>query len=96
MLAHMFVLRFGIRDLEVSWIKETKNWDAEDNRRVGRSMAPILRMVQTNDATVDAWRSNYPQLQYLFDKVEGLNEFMLVIVSGLLRDNKFGMLFRVG
>jgi len=52
-------------------------------------------MVQTNDAAVDAWRSNYPQLDILFDDVTGFNEFMLVIVSGLLRDNKYGMLFRV-
>jgi len=95
MLAHMHVLRFGIIVLEVSWIKEMQNWDAEDNRRVGRAMAPIMRMVQTSDATVDAWRSNYPQLDLLFDEVDGFNEFMLVIVSGLLRDNKFGMLFRV-
>jgi len=84
----MHVLRFGVRVLEVSWIKEMKNWDAEDNRRVGRAMAPILRMVQTSDAAVDTLRSNYPQLQILFDEVDGFNEFMLVIVSGLLRDNK--------
>jgi len=58
-------------------------------------MAPILRMVKTNDAAVDAWRNNYPQLQTLFDEVPGFNEFMLFILSGLLRDNKFGILFRV-
>jgi len=92
MLVH--VLRFGVRVLEVSWIKEMKDWDAEDNRRVGRAMAPIMRIVETNDAAVDALRSNYLQLQILFDEVSGFNEFMLVIVDGLLRDNKFGMLFR--
>ena len=91
----MHVLRFGVRVTEVSWIKEMHNWDAEDNRRVGQAMAPILRMVQTNDAAVDALQSNYPQLQTLFDEVPGFNKFMLIIVSGLLRDNKFGMLFRV-
>ena len=96
MLAHMHVLRFGVRVLEVSWIKEMKNWDAEDNRRVGRAMAPIMRMVETSDAAVDAWQINYPQLQALFDEVEGFNKFILVIVSGLLRDNKFGLLFCVG
>jgi len=95
MLAHMHVLRFGFRVQEVSWTKDMTTWDTEDNRRVGRAMAPILRMVQTNDAAVDAWRSNYPQLDILFDDVTGFNEFMLVIVSGLLRDNKYGMLFRV-
>jgi len=72
MLAHMLVLRFEFRVQEVSWVKEMRNLDAEDNRRVGRAMAPILRMVQTNDAAVDAWRSNYPQLQTLFDGVSAL------------------------
>jgi len=95
MLAHMLVLRFGFRVQEVSWITEMKDWTAEDNRRVGRAMAPILRMVQTKDAAVDAWRSHYPQLQAFIDEVPGFNEFMLIIVSGLLRDNKFIMLFRV-
>jgi len=95
MLAHMHVLRFGVRVQEVSWIKEMQNWDAADNRSVGRAMVPIIRMVETSDAAVGAWQSNYPQLQTLFDEVPGFNDFMLVIVSGLLRDNKFGMLFRV-
>jgi len=95
MLAHMLVLRFGFLVQGVSWIKEMKSWDAEDNRRVGRAMVPIMRMAETADAAVDAWQSNYPQLQTLSDEVTGFNEFMIVIVSRLLHDNKFGMLFRV-
>ena len=31
----------------------------------------------------------------LFDEIEGFKEFMVVIVDNLLRDNKFGMAFRV-
>ena len=72
-LAHMLVIRFGLRVQEVSWTSEMSDWTREDCRRVGRSMAPILRMVQTGDAGVDAWRSNYPQLNRLFE-IEGFEE----------------------
>ena len=54
----------------------------------------ISRTVQTGGVVVDAWRRNYPQLELLFE-VQGFEEFMKVIASNLLRDNKFGMIFRV-
>lgn len=95
MLAHMFVLRFGVRVREVHWLKKIKEWNEEDNERVGRAMAPIMRMVQTGDAAVGGLRSHYPQLDTLFDEVEGFEEFMNVIATNLLRDNKYGMFFRV-
>jgi len=32
----------------------------------------------------------------LFDEIEGFEDFIVVITNNLLRDNKFGMMFRVG
>ena len=57
-------------------------------------MAYFLRVHQTGDAAVDAWRRNYPQLEELFE-IDGFKEFMEVIASSLLHDNKYGMAFRV-
>ena len=92
---HMLILRFGFSVKDVSWTNEMIDWTEDDCKSVGKSMATFMRMVQTGDAAVDAWRSNYPQLNTLFDEVPGFKEFMNVIVNGLLRDNVFGMLFRV-
>ena len=93
-MAHMLVLRFGVRMQEVSWVSDMRDWTSEDNRRVGRSMATIIRMVQTGDAACDAWRRHYPQLDNLFE-IDGFEDFMVIIASSLLRDNKYGMIFRV-
>jgi len=51
-------------------------------------------MVQTGALASDAWAKQYPQLSSLFE-VDGFGELMLVIISNLLRDNKFGLIFRV-
>jgi len=56
-LAHMFVMRLGVRVQEVSFTSDITNWTEVDCRRVGRSIATILRMVQTGEAAVDAWVS---------------------------------------
>ena len=93
-LAHMLVLRFGFFANEVSWITDMKDWTETDFKHVGNSMAYFLRMVQTGEDAVDAWRMNYPQLNELFE-IEGFKEFMEVIASNLLRVNKYGMVFRV-
>jgi len=45
---------------------------------------------------VDAWKKQYVQLHHLFDEVVGFDDFIVVITNNLLRDNKFGMMFRVG
>jgi len=58
-------------------------------------MAPILRMVQTDPSAIGSWRSNFLQLRVLFE-VEGFEDFMNVIATNLLRDNKHGLIFRVG
>jgi len=54
-----------------------------------------MRMVQTGLMAVDAWRRHYVQLNILFDEAEGFDDFMIAIANNLLRDNKFGMIFRV-
>ena len=93
-LAHMLILRFGFSVQNVSWTSEMVDWSAEDNQRVGRSMSYFSRMTEQGDAAVGSWRSNFPQLGVLFE-VEGFEDFMNVIASNLLRDNKFGLIFRV-
>jgi len=65
-----------------------KNWTATDLKHVGKSMAYFLRVHQTGDAAVDAWRRNYPQLEELFE-IDGFKEFMEVVASHL-RINKYG------
>jgi len=95
-LAHILVFRLGVRVENVDWTSDMKDWKEEDCRRVGRSMATVMRMVQTGLAAVDAWKKNYVQLHHLFDEVAGFEDFMVAIVNNLLRDNKFGMMFRVG
>jgi len=95
-LAHMLVFRLGVKVEDVDWTSDMKDWDEEDCRRVGRSMATIMRMVQTGLMAVDAWKKHYVQLHHLFDEFVGFEDFIVVITNNLLRDNKFGMMFRVG
>ena len=95
-LAHMLVFRLGVKVEDVDWTSDMKDWNEEDCRRVGRSMATIMRMVQTGLMAVDAWKKQYVQLHHLFDEVVGFEDFIVVITNNLLRDNKFGMMFRVG
>jgi len=94
-LAHMLVLRLGVQVKDVDWTSDMKDWNEEDCRRVGRSMATIMRMVQTGLMAVDSWKRQYVQLHHLFDEVVGFEDFVVAIVNNLLRDNKFGMVLRV-
>jgi len=90
----MLILRFGFPVKDVDWTKETKDWTETDCKIVGKSMAYFMRMVQMGEASVDAWRKHFPQLGDLF-LVDGFNDFIVAIASNLLRDNKYGMIFRV-
>ena len=94
-LAHMLVFRLGWRVEDVDWTSDMKDWNEKDCRRVGRAMSTVMRMVQTGLMALDAWKKHYVQLNIFFDKVEGFEDFMAVIASNLLRDNRFGMAFRV-
>jgi len=91
---HMLILRFGLSVKDVDWTRETKDWTEDNCKNVETSMAYFMRMVQTGEASVDAWRKHFPQLDNFF-LVDGFNDFMGAIATNLLRDNKFGMIFRV-
>jgi len=51
-LTNMLIMRFGIRIREVNWTSEMTAWTETDLKHVGKSMAFIIRMVQTGDAAV--------------------------------------------
>jgi len=53
-LGHMLILRLGVRVQEVSWTSDMKEWSAEDCKRIGRSIATLIRWVQMGHASVDA------------------------------------------
>ena len=95
LLAYMLVFRLGMKVQEIDWTSDMKKWSEEDCRRVGRSMATLMRMVRTGLAAVDAWKKHYVQLSDLFDEVVGFEDFVVAITNNLMRDNKFGMIFRV-
>jgi len=44
---------------------------------------------------VDAWCRHYGQLEILFVEVEHFEEFMIVITTYILKNNKAGMVMRV-
>jgi len=94
-LAHIKIKRFGLLVQEVSWTSDMVDWSEEDCRRVGRSMATLLRMVQKGEMAVDAWKKHYPQLCGLFEVEAGFERFMVVFADNNLRDNKYGLIFRV-
>ena len=94
LISHMLVMRLGVRIKTVSWTSDTKDWSDEDCKRIGRSFGTLLRGVQTAEAAIEAWRLHYPQMSTLFE-VKGYEEFMTVIARNLLRDNNYGMIFRV-
>ena len=93
MLAHMLVLRLGWQVNKVE--SKISELSVEDCRQVGRSMATFMREFQQGETAIEAWRLNYQQINILFDQVEGFDSFMLIIANNILRDNKFGMMFRV-
>jgi len=94
-LAYALILRLGMSVKDVEWTMAMTDWSEEDCKRVGRSLATNMRMVQTGEAMIDMWRSQYTQLNTIFSEVVGFNEFMVVIANNLLLDNKFGVLYRI-
>ena len=94
-LAHMLVLRLGWSVHDVDFTSKMSEWNYDDCRKVGRSMATIFRVVQQGNTAIESWRLHYPQLNSLFE-ITGFDSFMLVIVNNLLRDNIYGVMFRVG
>ena len=76
-LAHMLENRFGWTAQEVSWKSVMGEWDEEDCRRVGQSLAYFARKRKTGKVAVDAWKKNYAQLEELFvELVRKTNQYM--------------------
>ena len=70
-LAHILLNKMGFRAQEVSWTSEMTDWEENACKRVGLSLALFLRKRKTGEVALGAWRSNYPQLEALFE-LEGL------------------------
>jgi len=61
-IAHLLKLRFGLTVQKVSWTSSISDWNGEDCRRVGCSVAAFLRNFQTGEAALEAWKLNYVQV----------------------------------
>ena len=70
-LAHMLVLRLGWQVKDVDFTSNLFEFNDDDCRNVGSSMATFMRTFQQGNTAIDAWRRQYPQLNNLFDEVEG-------------------------
>ena len=93
---HMLVYRFGMKILEVSPTSTPKSWTSEDCRRVGRSVATLLRTRGSVDSAMLSWRQEYRQLDTLFDGVEGFEDFATFLLKEIHRRSSRGMVYRVG
>jgi len=54
LIAHFLVLRFGFKVQSVD--TPISDCTEEDCRRIGRSIAPMLREQQTGEGALEAWR----------------------------------------
>ena len=70
-LAHMLVLRLGWQVKDVDFTSGMTEWNDDDCRNVGSAFATFMRTFQQGNTAIDAWRRQYPQLNNLFDEVEG-------------------------
>ena len=70
-LAHMFVLRLGWQVKEVDFTTKMTEWNEDDCRKVGRSMATFMREFQQGETAIEAWRRHYQQINTLLNEVEG-------------------------
>ena len=93
-IAHMLVLRLGWTVGKVDYTLTMISWDESICRLVGRSMATYIQNFQSPASAVEAWRLNYPQLNSLFE-IAGFDVFMNTITEGLLKENKYGLIYRV-
>jgi len=72
-----------------------KDWEEEDCRNVGCSLATFIRKRKTGEVAVAGWRLHYPQINSIFKEVEGFEEFMLVLANNTLRDTIYRTVYRV-
>jgi len=92
-LSNAVVVRLGFRVGTVD--KETVGWEEADVVKVGHSLSTFVRGTTQPAAGVDAWRRHYVQLEILFVEIEHFEEFMVVIATYILKNNKAGMVARV-
>ena len=71
------------------------DWGLEECKRVGCSLACFLRNRKNGQAAVDAWRLHYVQLNDLFTKIPGFENFMVDLASNTLKDSIYGTVYRV-
>ena len=65
------------------------DWGGEKCRRVGCSLSRFMRKRKTGTVDIVSWRLNYTQLDVLFKKVVGFEEFIVVIANNLMRDSVY-------
>jgi len=94
-LAHILEDKFGFRVRNVSFTSAMTDWEEEESKRVGCSLATFLRNRKTGEHAVDAWRRNYVQLEELFTEVIGFEAFMLTLANNTLQDSVYGTVYRV-
>jgi len=92
-LGHALVVRLGFQVANAE--KEMIEWEEEDAVKVGRSLSTFVRTTTQPVMAVDAWRRHYVQLQILFVEVPGFEQFMIVIATYVLKNNRAGMVMRV-
>ena len=95
-IAEMLVNKMRFLAKEVDYKLKTEDWGDDECRKVGMSLSPFLIDAQTGDLALHCWKLNYPQIETLFDEIDGFEAFMLVIANNILRDSNYGMAFRVG
>ena len=94
-LTHILVNKFSFSAKDVEWTGEMTDWGDSECKRVGQAFANFLRKRKTGDAAVDAWRLQYGQLEVLFEKVIGFEDFMVTLANSLLKDSFYGTAYRV-
>ena len=94
-LAHMLVPRFRFKTDGISATSTPKNWTLGDCKSVGKAVAVLLREYESGKAAMEAWRAEYPQLDPLFEEIQGLEEFTSILFKNLEKDDYHGLVYRV-
>jgi len=92
-LLNALVVRLGFQVAKFD--KEMIEWEEEDAVKVGRSLSTFVRTTTQPAMAVDAWCRHYGQLKILFVEIEHFEDFMIVIATYILKNNKAGMVMRV-
>jgi len=86
-------LRF--RTLRNGGTKVLTDWGEAECTRAGQSLSVFLRRKDSAVKAVKAWQRLYPELNPLFNEIDGFEEFILLIANNLLRDSVYGRVSRV-